>query len=117
MAIKIDMLTLGMLSTNCYILGDTDTNEAVVIDPSAEASIILDAIKREGWTLRAILLTHTHFDHVLALGEVKAATGAPYYVHQDGIPFLENLPASAQRWLSLTVPPPPLPPDHLIDEG
>src|SRR5262249_10262330 len=113
----IHLLTLGILSTNCYVIGDEDTHDAIIIDPAADAPKILDVIRREGLTVRAILLTHTHFDHVMALGDVKAATSAPYYGHKDGLPFLEQLPASAERWLSITVPPPPLPPDHFVDEG
>ena len=70
-------LTLGLYQTNTYILtGDT---EAVVIDPGYEADAILDAL--QGKKLKAILLTHGHFDHVGAVKELVAETGCDVYIH------------------------------------
>ncbi len=72
MPIKIHMLTLGVVETNCYIVGDMDTREAIVIDPSDSAPTILSVIERENWTVKEILATHSHFDHVLAAGDQNA---------------------------------------------
>ena len=74
---NIQKLTLGLYQTNIYILSN-DT-EAAVIDPGYEPDIILDAL--EGRELKAILLTHGHFDHVGAVKELVAETGCKVYIH------------------------------------
>ena len=74
---NIQKLTLGLYQTNTYLLAN-DT-EAVVIDPGYEADTILDALA--GKTLKAILLTHGHFDHVGAVKELVAETGCDVYIH------------------------------------
>jgi len=116
MSIKIDMLTLGLVQTNCYILGDEDTREAVVIDPSDNAPEILSVIRREGWTVREILATHTHFDHVLAAGDLKAATSAPFRIHRADLPQLQALPQITQAFTGQSVQPAPAP-DGFVTEG
>ena len=73
----ITKLTLGLYQTNTYIL--SNDNEALVIDPGYEADAILDAL--QGKTLKAILLTHGHFDHVGAVKELVAETGCDVYIH------------------------------------
>ena len=80
----ITKLTLGLYQTNTYILSN-DT-QAVVIDPGYEADTILDAL--EGRELKAILLTHGHFDHVGAVKELAAETGCEVYIHPSEL----NLP-------------------------
>lgn len=92
MAIEIKSLTLGMAATNCYILGDTETGNAVLIDPVDQAEVLLEAAEESGWTIRLILATHGHFDHVLASKALKEATGAPFYIHQNSVQWLESLP-------------------------
>ena len=74
---NIQKLTLGLYQTNIYILSN-DT-EAAVIDPGYEPDIILDAL--DGRELKAILLTHGHFDHVGAVKELVAETGCKVYIH------------------------------------
>ena len=74
---NIQKLTLGLYQTNTYLLAN-DT-EAVVIDPGYEADTILDALA--GKTLKAILLTHGHFDHVGAVKELVAETGCQVWIH------------------------------------
>ena len=116
MALKIHKLVLGLFNTNCYVLVDEQTREAIVIDPPDNAPVILDVLKRENWTLREILVTHAHFDHVLALGDLKAATGAPYRLHKADLPQLEMLPQIAEMLIGREVPLPPMP-DSFVDEG
>ena len=74
---KIEKLTLGLYQTNTYIL--SEGGNAVVIDPGYESDTILDAL--QGLTLKAILLTHGHFDHVGAVKELVAETGCDVYIH------------------------------------
>ncbi|MGP7987786.1 MAG: MBL fold metallo-hydrolase, partial [Desulfobaccales bacterium] len=57
-------LTVGLLEVNCYILGDEESKEAVVIDPGGDEEKILEALKRAELNLKYIIDTHGHFDHV-----------------------------------------------------
>lgn len=104
MSIEIRILTLGIASTHCYILGDTDANEAVVIDPVDQAPLLHKTAQDAGWTIKLILATHAHFDHVLASKELKELTGAPFYIHGDSIPLLNNLPQSGVRFTGHAFP-------------
>lgn len=72
-------LRLGELDTNCYIVWD-DNRVAVIIDPADEAEEILAVVETENLAVSAVVLTHAHFDHMLAADEVCAATQAPLYI-------------------------------------
>lgn len=67
--------------SNCYLL--VSGTHAVVIDPSASAQNVLEALKNEGAELDAILLTHGHFDHIISVDTLRDATGAPVYIHEE----------------------------------
>ena len=88
----LETLTVGPLGVNCYIVGDDKTREAVVVDPGGNARDILDTLRRERLVPIAIVITHAHFDHIIALAEVRAQTHAPLYLHADEVEVL----ASAQ---------------------
>lgn len=92
MRVEIKMLTLGMVSTHCYIVGDTELQQAVVIDPVDNAPLIAQTAKDAGWTIKLILATHAHFDHVLASHPLKELTGAPFYIHYEARSMLQTLP-------------------------
>ena len=66
----IKAIEVGYLQTNCYIVADEATLDAAVIDPGADSNLILDYIERCHFHVRAILLTHGHFDHCMGLEEV-----------------------------------------------
>jgi hydroxyacylglutathione hydrolase len=86
------MYTVGPLQENCYIVRAPGADRAVIIDPGDEADRILGALKAlEITTVDAILLTHTHFDHVGAVAEVARATGAPVYVPALEAEILANI--------------------------
>ena len=72
-------LTLGELASNCYIL-EAPEKTAIVIDPGAEAEVIIAELESRGLTLSKILLTHGHFDHTGAAAELKARYNAPVYI-------------------------------------
>jgi len=76
----VAMFTVGPVQENCYLLRtDAAAPTAVIVDPGEEPERLLAGIEKLGVTLEAILLTHTHFDHVGAVAPVARATGAPVY--------------------------------------
>ena len=84
--IDVRMFTVGPLAENCFIVREKGSSEAVIVDPGDDAERLLAAIDGLGVTIEAILLTHTHFDHIGAVAPVAKATGAPVYC-----PELETL--------------------------
>src|SRR6478672_8596857 len=78
----VRMFTVGMVQENTYLFRQDGSDRALMIDPGDEADRLLGAIRELGVTVEAILLTHTHFDHVGAVAPVAKATGAPVYCPQ-----------------------------------
>src|SRR5699024_8690111 len=87
---KIMQLCVGVVGTNCYIVYDENTREAAVIDPGDNAPSILKAVEQEKLTVKYVLLTHAHFDHILAAHEVLEATGAQYVVPEGDLWLLKR---------------------------
>lgn len=79
------------LGCNCTILGDPVTQRAVVVDPGGSPERIVAELRQLGLTATHILHTHAHFDHFLAAGELKAATGATIALHPDDLELWNNL--------------------------
>jgi glyoxylase-like metal-dependent hydrolase (beta-lactamase superfamily II) len=75
-------LVVGPLACNCYIVGDETTKQGMVIDPGAEGRAILRAVSELGLSIKLIVVTHAHFDHVGAVPAVKEATGAQLAIHE-----------------------------------
>lgn len=107
-------LPLGPIQTNCYVVGDDSTGDAVVIDPGAEAVKVLDALAERQWTCRHILLTHAHFDHIGAVADLVEATGAPLAIHPDELPLYRSGGGAAGFGLNR---PPVREPDVLLVPG
>lgn len=74
---------VGPLQCNCCIIGDPVSKRAIVVDPGGDAQKILAELAADELTLVSIIHTHAHLDHILAAGELKAATGAPIHLHKD----------------------------------
>ena len=81
--IEIKSMTLGMVATNCYLIINKETKEALLIDPADNALRISNVIEENACTLKAILLTHGHFDHIMALNELKKRYNVPVYAHEE----------------------------------
>ena len=88
-------LIVGLLEVNCYILGDEETKEAVVIDPGGDEDAILDALNHHKLQLKLIIDTHGHFDHVDANQPLKDATGAKIAIHEADAQMLAKPSAEA----------------------
>ncbi len=87
---KIDILVLGMISTNCYVVSDEITKEAIVIDPADEADKIIEFLERNQLSLQAILLTHGHFDHILGVEGLKRRFAVKVYASKAEDALLLN---------------------------
>jgi hydroxyacylglutathione hydrolase len=98
-----EILPVGILQCNCHILGDPRTREAIVIDPGDDADRILQVIERHHLKAKAIVVTHTHIDHVIGLRRVHDATGAPVFVHADDLDLYRMLEEQSV-WLGWKTP-------------
>ena len=105
------IIPVGPLQCNCSILGDEQTNEAMVIDPGDQIDDILEMLRHEGLILKQIVITHAHIDHVGGAMKLKAATGAPILMNQDDYALLRMLDMQAM-WVGMQAPG-----DVKIDEG
>ena len=110
----VKQLPVGPIQTNCYLAGCEKTKEGVVIDPGDEADRILAVVKELGLTIKYILNTHAHFDHVMANKALVEATGAPLALHPLDLPLLRQNGGAA--FFGLEVPPSP-DPDMELAEG
>ncbi|MCF6093559.1 MBL fold metallo-hydrolase [Microaerobacter geothermalis] len=111
---KIEILELGPLQTNAYLITN-EQKEGIVIDPGMNPGLLLNKIK--DLKIQGILLTHAHFDHMGGVDQVRKATGAPVYIHQNEADWLTdpNKNGSA-RWSMVTPPLTTAPADVLLSE-
>ena len=88
-------LPVGMLQCNCTIIGDPLTREALVIDPGDEVTRIMDLLGRHKLTVKAIVSTHAHIDHVGGLSKLHRYTGAPVLMHREDLPLYQAMEMQA----------------------
>lgn len=86
---RVTYYSVGGLGTNCYIISD-GSGHAAIIDPGGDAKRVLDYVKENNLTVDFILLTHAHFDHIMAAGELRDATGAQLCVGAGDAPMLSD---------------------------
>ena len=99
----LEVLPVGMLQCNCSILGDEATNEAIVVDPGDEIDRILAIVAKHGLTVKQIIVTHAHIDHIAGAAKLRAATGAPVYYNQLDLPLVKIMDVQA-GWLGVATP-------------
>lgn len=87
---RIIALEVGPFFSNCYIVGSDTSNEGMIIDAGAEPNDIMVAVKKLRLTVKHILATHGHMDHVGAIGELKKVTGAQFAIHEADAAFLSR---------------------------
>ena len=90
-----EIIPVGMLGCNCSVIGDETSREAMVIDPGDNVEQILGILQRDGLTLKTIVVTHAHIDHIGGAARLRAATGAPVYMHQDDAMLSDQLDMQA----------------------
>jgi hydroxyacylglutathione hydrolase len=99
----LETFPVGLLQCNCTVLGDEATGEAMVIDPGDNVTYILERLKAHGLTLKQIVVTHGHIDHVGGALQLKRATGAPVLLNENDLPLLKMMDVQA-AWLGTAVP-------------
>jgi hydroxyacylglutathione hydrolase len=93
MALDVEMLTVGAIGENCFLVRREGSERMLVVDPGEEEERILAAVAASGAEVEAILITHCHFDHIGAVAPVAAATGAPVYCPKIEVPLLTDIMA------------------------
>jgi glyoxylase-like metal-dependent hydrolase (beta-lactamase superfamily II) len=94
----IKKFTVGPLQENCYIVGDEDTKQAIVVDPGDEPDRILEVINNNNFEIIAVILTHAHFDHVGAAGDIKRKTGAKVLINDGDMELYKGVRDQAAFW-------------------
>ena len=114
MKLILECLVVPPFGSNCWILGCSETEEAVVIDPG-DAAGILQTLKTHQFTVKYLIHTHGHIDHVSATAAIQRQTGAPVLLHEADQILLDNLTLQGTMF-GLTAPPAPTV-DKYICEG
>jgi hydroxyacylglutathione hydrolase len=89
-------IVVGPLQCNCVLLGCEKTKEAVLIDPGDEGPRIVEEVQKNGLTVKYVLHTHAHFDHIAGTADVKASLNPTLCLHKDDLQLYENLPMQGQ---------------------
>jgi glyoxylase-like metal-dependent hydrolase (beta-lactamase superfamily II) len=114
---KLEIVAIpnGQFAENCYLVADSRLGEAAIIDPGEESARFLAELHHRRWSLKGIWLTHAHIDHIMGVGAVQAATGAPIHLHPLDRALYDQLP-SYGSWVGMQLDPPP-PPDIELAAG
>jgi glyoxylase-like metal-dependent hydrolase (beta-lactamase superfamily II) len=110
-----EILPVGVLQCNCSILGDESSREAIVIDPGADIQRIQAVLQQHNLTVKQILITHAHIDHIAGAAKLKGLTGAPVLYNPKDLPLIEMMDAQA-AWLGMATPE-VHPPDDTLEDG
>ena len=114
MPLEIVAFPGGPVETNAYLVADSETGEALVIDaPYGTTAAIVAEAARRGWTIGQIVITHAHWDHVADAQALVAATGAPLLAHPLAVERL----ASPSPMFAPPVPVPPVAASGTLDDG
>jgi hydroxyacylglutathione hydrolase len=110
-----EILTVGPLQCNCSILGDETSREAIVVDPGDDIPSILAILAKHKLTVKQILVTHAHIDHIAGAHNLKRLTGAPILYNQNDLPLVGMMEMQA-GWLGIPTPH-VAPPDDSLEDG
>jgi glyoxylase-like metal-dependent hydrolase (beta-lactamase superfamily II) len=110
----LETLPVGMLQCNCSILGDEVSHEAIVVDPGDDIPRIMAILERHHLTVKQILITHAHIDHIAGAARLKKLTGAPILYNPRDLPLVKMMDMQA-GWLGMPTPEVHAPDDTLED--
>jgi hydroxyacylglutathione hydrolase len=99
----LETFPVGLLQCNCTIIGDETSREAVVVDPGDDPDVILARLQQHGLTLKQIVCTHAHIDHVGAIYDLQQKAETPASIHEADLTLFDNLAVQAQ-WLGIKPP-------------
>ena len=98
-----EVLTVGPLQCNCSILGDENSLEAIVVDPGDDIPRIMAVLQKHQLTVKQILITHAHIDHIAGAARLKQLTGAPILYNPRDLPLVKMMDVQA-GWLGMPTP-------------
>ncbi len=98
-----EILSVGPLQCNCSVIGDEASREAIVIDPGDDIADVLALVRKHNLTVKQIVITHAHIDHVGGAMKLRQATGAPILLNQNDYALLKMLDVQA-AWLGMATP-------------
>jgi len=116
MKIKVLILPVGQLQTNCYVMEDEETREGWIIDPGDDGDYIARVLAEKEIKPVKILATHGHFDHIMAALELQLNYQIPFLVHEKDEFLVSSLQKRAKHWLGYESPPPPKIDEYLKGE-
>ena len=111
----LETFPVGPLQCNCTILADEETREAIIVDPGDEVTRIHRRLTDRGLTLKQILITHAHIDHIGGALKLKSLTGAPIYLNENDLSLIEMMSEQA-AWVGVETPE-TAPPDEGLTDG
>lgn len=107
MSFTVESLVVGQLQTNCYLLVDDATSKALIIDPGDDADFIIQKVLDARASVEAVVATHGHFDHILAVTELKLAFNAPLLMHSKDTFLLERMRETTRHFAGFDPGPAP----------
>jgi glyoxylase-like metal-dependent hydrolase (beta-lactamase superfamily II) len=110
----LETLPVGPLQCNCSILGDEISREAIVVDPGDDIPRIMALLAKHSLTVKQIIITHAHIDHIAGAARLKRLTGAPILYNQNDLPLVKMMGVQA-TWLGIPTPTVERPDDSLED--
>lgn len=111
----LETLPVGPLQCNCSILGDETSREAIVVDPGDDIPRIMALLAKHSLTLKQIIITHAHIDHIAGAARLKRLTNAPILYNQNDLPLVKMMDVQA-TWLGIPTPTVESP-DDTLDDG
>lgn len=112
----LDTVVVGPLQENSYVVACEETREAVIIDPGAEAERIYRVVTFQGFTLKYVMNTHGHIDHIGGVADIIEKTGVPFLMHEEDLYLIEGFEHDPFRAFLVDARTPPAP-DRFLQDG